>query len=145
MHVACDQTTHLTRMADQCEHMVLTDQLKQRQQPPQPKDLQHITQTLPKNPFLSFESRQMSHSQNQLLSTSCKNENDNNSDNLTHEKKKTKVTNFRNFTKFYYMHGKDQQTSVPTLKRKAGSASIRLRSIEQDLIAAPRGQADPYN
>jgi hypothetical protein len=38
-----------------------------------------------------------------------------------------------------------QQTSVPTLKRKEGSANIRFRSIAHDLIAKPRGQTDPYS
>ena len=35
-------------------------------------------------------------------------------------------------------------TSVPTLNKKAGSASILLRSIGQCLIKKPSGQPDPY-
>jgi hypothetical protein len=44
-----------------------------------------------------------------------------------------------------YPSRQSKQTSEPILKRNAGSASIRLRSIEHDLMANPKGQKDPCN
>jgi len=38
----------------------------------------------------------------------------------------------------------NEQTSVPTLKRKEGSANIRFLNIEQFFIRKDNGQAEPY-